>query len=85
MKIDYIEPVTINMVEVSEDFDMDEFDNENQIKVVYLKSGERLLEFLHVCKTKDSDVMLCPQCNVVFYKKAAKKVENTQQAKKNKN
>lgn len=79
----YVEPVTINMVEITEDFDMDEIESENQIEVVYPKAGEGLLEFLHRCKAEDSEVILCHRCNVVFDKKAAKKVKSAQQEKKN--
>ena len=56
----YIEFVTINMVKIYEDFNMDAFENENQIEVVHPKAGEGLLEFLHMCEDKDSEVMLCP-------------------------
>ncbi|XP_050883622.1 uncharacterized protein LOC127086850 [Lathyrus oleraceus] len=53
----YIEHVTINMVKITVDFDMVEFESENQIEVVYPKDGEGLLEFLHGCKAKDSYMM----------------------------
>ncbi|KAI5391002.1 hypothetical protein KIW84_076025 [Lathyrus oleraceus] len=42
------------------------------IEVVHPKAGEGLLEFLHRCKAKDSEVILYPQCNVVFDKKGCK-------------
>lgn len=75
----YVEPVAINMVKIIEDFDMAKFeDNENQIKVVHPKAGERLVEFLHRCKTEDLEVMMYPRCNTVFDKKAAKKVKSAQ-------
>lgn len=64
-----MEHVTINMVEITKDFDMAEFEeNENQIEVVYPKVGEGLVEFLYRCKAEDSTVMLCPRCNFVFDK-----------------
>ena len=81
----YLERVTINMVEISKDYNMAEFENENQIEVVYPKAGEGLLEFLHRCKVEDSKVILCPWCNVVFDKNITRKVESTQQEKKNEN
>lgn len=63
----YVDPVTIDMVEITEDFDMAEFEeSENQIEVVYPKGGEGLVEFLYMCKAEDSKVMLCPWCNDVW-------------------
>lgn len=64
------------MVEITGDFDMDEFESENQIETVYPKAGEGLLEFLHKCKAEDSEVMLCPRCSAVFIKKTTKKVKS---------
>ena len=56
---DYVEPVAINMVQITKDFDMAEFeDNENQIEAVYPKAGEGLVEFLHRCKAEYSKVMM---------------------------
>lgn len=82
----YVEPVVINMVEITVDFDMEEFkDSENHIEVVYPKVGEGLVEFLHRCKVEDLKVMLYPRCSDVFDKKAAKKVESSQQTKKKDN
>lgn len=75
------------MVEIIEDFNMEDQDgafegSESQIEDVYHKAGEGLLNFLHRCKTEDSEVMLYPRCSVVFNKRAAKKVENSQQEKR---
>lgn len=57
----YMEHVTINMVEITEDFDMAEFEeSENQIEVVYPKANEGLAEFIYMCKAEDSELMLCP-------------------------
>lgn len=77
-----MEPVAINMVEITEDFDMAEFqESENQIEAVFLKAGEGLVEFIYRCKAGDSKVMLYPRCSVVFDKKAARKVESDQKEK----
>ena len=43
------------------------------------------MDFLHRCQRKKSEVMLCHRCSVVFDKKAAKKVENTQKAREKEN
>lgn len=78
--------VTINMVKIIEDFDMVEFEESgNQIEVVYLKAGERLVEFLYRCKVEDLEVMLCPRCSLVFDKKVTRKVDNAQKAKEREN
>lgn len=78
----YVEPVANNMVKITEDFDMAEFEeSENQIEVVFPKDGEGLVEFLYRCKFEDSEVMPCPRCSVVFDKKAVRKVESAQIAK----
>lgn len=74
------------MIEITKDFDMDEFEeSENQIEVVYPKASEGLVEFLHRSKAEDSEVMLCPRYSVVFDKKATRKVNSTQQAKEREN
>lgn len=82
----YEEHVAINMVKITEDLDMAEFeDSQNQIEIVYPKAGEGLVKFLHRCKAEDSKVMMCPWCSVVFDKKVAKKVEIGQREKKKEN
>lgn len=82
----YGEPMAINMVEITEDFNMTEFENsENHIEVVFPKHDERLVKFLHRCKAEDLEVMLCPRCNAVFDKKAIKKDKSAQQEKKQDN
>lgn len=56
-----VEPLAINMVEITEDFDMVESEeSENQIEAAFPKAGEGLVEFLYRCKAEDSKVMLCP-------------------------
>ena len=69
------------MVEINEDFNMEAEEkasesSESQMKSVYPKDEEGLVEFLHCCKIKESEVMLCPRRNAVFDKKTAKEVEN---------
>lgn len=82
----YVELVAINMVKITKDFDMAKFeDSENHIEVVYPKASEGLVEFFRKCKVEYSEVMMCPRCNVIFDKKVAKKVEFSQQAKKQEN
>lgn len=56
-----MEPVVINMFEITKDFDMDEFEeSENQIEAIFPKVSEGLVEFLYRRKAEDSYVMLCP-------------------------
>lgn len=82
----YVDHAVVNMVEITEDFNMDEFEeSENQIEVVYLKVGERLMEFLCRCPADDFEVMLCPRCSTMFDKKAAKEAESAQKAKEKEN
>lgn len=82
----YVEPVVVNMVEITEDFNMDEFEqSENQIEVVFPKAGESLVEFLYMCQADDSEVMLCPHCSAVFDKKVVKKFKSAQKAKEKEN
>lgn len=48
----YVEPIEINMVKITEDFDMEVEDealegSENQIEGFYPKANEGLFDFLH--------------------------------------
>jgi len=55
-----------------------------QIKMVFPKAEEDLIDFLNRCKIFGSLVMLCSRCIGVFDKKAAKNVESFQpQSKRN--
>ena len=82
----YVEPAVVNMVEITEDFNMDEFEeSEYQIEAIFTKAGESLMGFLCRCQVDDSEVMLCPHCSAVLDKKAAKKVENTHKAREKEN
>lgn len=57
----YVEPIAIYMVEITEDFDMAEFEEkENQIEVAFPKVSEGLVEFLYRCKVEDSKVIMSP-------------------------
>ncbi|RYR09268.1 hypothetical protein Ahy_B05g077458 [Arachis hypogaea] len=43
-----------------------DFKTESQVRFVYPRAGDGLLDFLVQQKIKDRDVSLCPQCNAVF-------------------
>ena len=45
------------------------------MKVVFPKVEQELIDFLNRCKLKDSQVILCPCCTVVFDKEATKELE----------
>lgn len=58
-EVRYIELVDINMVEITEDLNMKDEEeavesSENQMKSVYPKTKEGLVDFLHHCKAKSS-------------------------------
>lgn len=73
----YVEPAVVNMAEITEDFNMNEFEkSENQIKDVFPKAGESLMGFLYKCQADDFELMSFPRCSTVFDKKASKKVKN---------
>lgn len=46
-----------------------------KMKVTYPRDEEDLIDFLKRCKISNTKAMLCPRCNVVFDKEAAKSVE----------
>lgn len=73
-KARYVELVEVNMVKISEHFDIEIVDeavesNKIQKKFVYPKVDESLVDFLHLYKSKESEVMLCPRYSAVFNKK----------------
>ncbi|RYR09716.1 hypothetical protein Ahy_B05g078104 [Arachis hypogaea] len=43
----------------------------SQIRSVYLRAVDSLLDFLVQQKIKDRNVSLCPRCNAIFYAEAA--------------
>lgn len=61
------------MVKISQETSM-EVDNEcrqeEYNKIAFPKEDEMLSDFLRMCQKKQSEVMLCPRCSVVFDKKA---------------
>src|ERR1044072_7096500 len=78
-----VERVDIMMVEIEEEvkskiLEVTEQEYEEKTQAVYPQAGEYLVDFLHRCKIEDSKVMLCPRCNAVFDKKAAKSLEQVQ-------
>lgn len=87
-KIDafYVEPVDIMIVDTITSVGNEDSkpNNKDQTTHAYPKVEEDLVKFLNQCKLIDSEVMLCPRCNSVFDKEAAKKLEraNPYQAKK---
>ncbi|XP_016168708.1 uncharacterized protein LOC107611275 [Arachis ipaensis] len=63
----FVEPCFgVNMVGMSYDFDVALDDFESQVRTVYPRAGDSLLDFLVQQKIKDRDVSLCPRCNTVF-------------------
>ncbi|RYR40057.1 hypothetical protein Ahy_A09g045722 [Arachis hypogaea] len=67
-----VEPcLGVNMVGMSYDFDVALDDFESQVRSVYPRIGDGLLDFLVQQKMKDQNVSLCPRCNAVFDAEAA--------------
>ena len=69
------------MVEVSGNpKDADKITPELQLyekaKVAYHMAEEELIDFLHRCRLKNSEVMLCLRCSSVFDNEATKSLEN---------
>ncbi|RYQ91745.1 hypothetical protein Ahy_B09g097753 [Arachis hypogaea] len=63
----FIEPCfDVNMVGMFYDFDVALDDFVSQVRSVYPRAGDCLLDFLVQQKIKDRNVSLCPWCNVVF-------------------
>lgn len=65
------------MVDITESMEESEPDYDEQIKVVFPKAEEELIDFLNKCKLKDFKVMLYPRCNTVFDGEVEKVLENT--------
>lgn len=78
----YVEPVEINMVKITEDFNMEAEkevveSSENQMKYVYPRTEEDLVNFLRCFQAKESEVLLCPRSSTILDKKYAKEIENS--------
>lgn len=58
---------------------------EEDNKLAYPKQEEGLVEYLHKCQRKISEVMLYPRCNSVFDRKAVENLEGVRLAKKGRN
>ncbi|RYQ98686.1 hypothetical protein Ahy_B07g086452 [Arachis hypogaea] len=56
----------MNIVGISYNFDVALDDFESQVRSVYPRAGDGLLDFLVQQKIKDRDVSLCPRCNAIF-------------------
>lgn len=83
----FVEPVEINMVEISEydEADMLEKTDESpdvDIAEVYPRADEDLVDFLYRCKNKGSQVCLCPRCVDVTDKVAAENFQKLQLGKR---
>ena len=50
---------------------------DEKLKTTYPTAEEELIDFLSRCKLKNSEVMLCPRCSVVFDKEATKGLEGS--------
>ena len=75
--------IEVNMVKVSIEREADKENvgqSEEQVRMAYPKSDESLMEFLHCCQKKKSEVMLCFRCSSVFDKKASKNVKRVRMA-----
>ncbi|RYR26493.1 hypothetical protein Ahy_B02g060739 [Arachis hypogaea] len=66
---------------MSYDFDVAHDDFESQVRSVYPRAGDGLLNFLVQQKIKDRDVSLCPRCNAVFDAEAAEIFEKERMKK----
>lgn len=72
--VDVTDDLEVNMVKFTEDLlievEMEVCENyEEQMKVFQPREDEELIYFQNRCKLKDSKVMLCPRCSVIFDKK----------------
>lgn len=76
----YVEAVKVIMVEIMDNnnvymFKVNSLDYIEQVKLVYPKSEEVLINFLNRCELKYSEVMLCLHCSAIFDKEVAKGLE----------
>lgn len=64
----------VNMVELTQETAMEVDEQslwkEEYVKVAYPNHDRSLVEFLHRCQRKKSEVMLYPRCSSVFDRKA---------------
>jgi len=70
------------MVNITKDAEhVEETDTQPQfdkrLKTTYPITEEEFIDFLNRCKLKDSEVMLCPRCSVVFNKEATEGLESS--------
>lgn len=76
----YVEYVEILMVDVTKGLDtktdeVNMIDCNEQVKLVFPRAEEELIDFLNKCKLKDFEVVLFPCYKIVFDKEVAKEVE----------
>ncbi|KAI5385258.1 hypothetical protein KIW84_072022 [Lathyrus oleraceus] len=80
--------IGINMVEVTQG-DQAEVSEDRRRKeyqrLAYPKEEENLIEFIKRCQKMRTEVMLCPRCSAVFYRKAATNREAVDKAKRKEN
>ncbi|RYQ80188.1 hypothetical protein Ahy_Scaffold1g106760 isoform E [Arachis hypogaea] len=70
--VSFVEPCFgVNIVGISYDFDVPLDNFESQVRFVYPRAGDGLLNFLVQQKIKDRNVSLYPRCNAVFDAEAA--------------
>jgi len=50
---------------------------DEKLKIAYPTAEEELIDFLNRCKLKNSEVMLCLRCSVVFDKETTKGLKGT--------
>ncbi|RYR65446.1 hypothetical protein Ahy_A03g011378 [Arachis hypogaea] len=78
----FVEPCFgVKMVGMSYDFDVTLDDFESQVRSVYPRVGDGLLDFLIQQNIKDRDVSLCPRCNAIFDAEAAEIFEKERMKK----
>lgn len=70
----FVEPVDIMVVDTiaSVGDENSKPNDKDQMTKAYPKAEEELVDFMNRCGLKDSEVMLCPKCNLVYEKDAAK-------------
>lgn len=74
----------VNLVEISQETSMEvnnECRQEDYNKVAFPKEKENLMDFLHRCQRKKSEVMLCLRCSAMFEKQAAHNLEGVRRGK----
>ncbi|KAJ1436583.1 Retrovirus-related Pol polyprotein from transposon 17.6 [Sesbania bispinosa] len=82
----YAEPLEILMVDFEKATINDSTDGiieqfKKEVTPIYPKVGETLIYFLAEKKKNNQEVMLCPRCNAIFDKSAAKALEESEKRK----